>query len=502
MDMLMTNVWLGLGVAVQPANLLMALTGVLLGTLIGVLPGIGPLATMAMLLPVTFHASPEGAIILLAGIYYGAQYGGSTTAILVNMPGETSSAVTCIDGFQMARQGRAGPALSIAALGSLFGGIVSLVVIMLLSAPLSQFAMSLRPADYFSIICFGLIGSTLLGRSTLLKSVGMILFGILLGLVGTDVASGRLRFTFGFDQLFEGLEFTAVAVGLFGLPEILRNLAARSTGDGGTVAPIGRLLPSRADWKLAWPAMLRGSAIGSVLGILPGGGAMLSSFTSYAVEKKLAKDPSCFGRGAVEGVAGPETANNAGAQTSFIPMLALGLPSNAIMAVLIGALMIQGIAPGPAIMSEQPTLIWGLIMSMFVGNVLLVIINLPLVGLWVRLLRLPYRLLCPAIVLMCCIGVYSVNGSAFDVGLALALGALGFVLLQLGCEPAPLVLGMLLGPMMEENFRRAMQLAQGNVSTFVTHPVSAVFLGASAVMVILIAAPHVQRRRADIFIED
>ncbi|MFT4011823.1 MAG: tripartite tricarboxylate transporter permease [Paracoccus sp. (in: a-proteobacteria)] len=506
MDSLFANAWIGLSVALLPGNLLMALTGVLLGTLIGVLPGIGPLATMAMLLPVTFHATPEGAIILLAGIYYGAQYGGSTTAILVNMPGETSSAVTCIDGHQMAKQGRAGPALALAAIGSLVGGVVSLLVIMTLAEPLSRFAVSLRPADYFAIICFGLIGSTLLGRSTMLKSVGMILLGVLLGLIGTDVASGRLRFTFGFDQLYEGLEFTAVAVGLFGLPEILRNLAAGSGAgqDAGpaAVAPIGPMMPSRRELRQAAPAMLRGSLIGSVLGILPGGGAMLSSFTSYAVERRLARDPSRFGRGAVEGVAGPETANNAGAQTSFIPMLALGLPSNAIMAILIGALMIQGIAPGPNIMSEQPALIWGLIMSMFVGNVMLVVINLPLIGLWVRLLRTPYRLLFPAIVLMCCIGVYSINSSAFDVVLTMVLGLFGYALLQFGCEPAPLVLGMLLGPMMEENFRRAMQLANGDPTTFVRHPVSLVFLIASVAMLAMIAAPALRRRREEVFQDD
>lgn len=501
MDIL-ANAWLGLEVALAPGNLAMALIGVLLGTLIGVLPGIGPLATMAMLLPLTFHATPEAALILLAGIYYGAQYGGSTTAILVNMPGETASAITCIDGFQMARRGRAGAALSLAAMGSLFGGLVSLVVIMLLSRPLSEFAMALRPADYFSIMCFGLIGSTLLGRSTLLKSLAMILTGILLGLIGTDVASGQLRFTLGFNQLYEGIDFTVVAVGLFGLPEILRNLSQNGEQKPGAIARISSLWPSRSELRAAWPAMARGSLIGSALGVLPGGGAMLSSFASYAVEKRLSNTPERFGEGAPEGVAGPETANNAGAQTSFIPMLALGLPSNAIMSILIGALMIQGIAPGPQVMSQQPGLIWGLIMSMLVGNVLLVIINLPLVGLWVKLLSVPYNLLCPVIVLLCCIGVYSVNGSAFAVGLALVLGAFGYALIRFGCEPAPLVLGMILGPMMEEHFRRALQLAKGNPTTFVTHPVSAVFLAASLVMLVAVALPELQKSRRIIFESD
>ncbi len=502
MENILDSAWLGLTVAVQGQNLLMAFVGVLVGTLIGVLPGIGPLATMAMLLPISFYVPAEAAIIMLAGIYYGAQYGGSTTAILVNMPGEASAAVTCIDGYQMARKGRGGAALAVAAIGSFIGASTGILVIMLFAIPLSSLALAFTPADYFSLMFFGLIGSTLLARGSLLKALGMILVGILIGSIGTDASSGTQRFTWGVLELYEGLDITPIAVGIFGIAEVIRNLATHSLGVGAQVEKVTSLMPTRAEMRDAFPAMLRGSAIGSVLGVLPGGGALLSSFASYTVEKKLARKPDEFGHGAIQGVAGPETANNAGAQTSFIPMLTLGIPSNAIMAILIGALMIQGVVPGPQVMTERPGLVWGLIMSMWIGNIMLVIINLPLVGLWVSLLRVPYRILFPCIVLFSAIGVYSINNSTFDLYAAAFLGLLGYVFVKLDCEPTPLILGLILGPAMEENFGRAMQLSRGDPSTFFTHPISLGFLIASALMVAMIALPFMRKSRETVFVED
>ncbi|MCL4801366.1 MAG: tripartite tricarboxylate transporter permease [Burkholderiales bacterium] len=494
------NLGLGLSVALGIQNVLYCLFGVLLGTLIGVLPGIGPLATIAMLLPVTFTLPPISALIMLAGIYYGAQYGGSTTAILVNLPGEPSSVVTTLDGYQMARRGRAGPALGIAALGSFFAGCVATLVIALAAPPLAEVALKFGPAEYFSLMVLGLVSATVLAHGSLLKAIAMVVLGLLLGLVGTDVNSGVQRFTFGLPELSDGVGFVIVAMGMFGVAEIMMNLEHEGRREI-FVKRVTNLLPSRQDLKDAFPASARGTAIGSVLGILPGGGAMLSSFASYTIEKKVSRNPETFGQGNIRGVAGPESANNAGAQTSFIPMLTLGIPGNPVMALMIGAMMIQGIAPGPQVMTERPDLFWGMIASMWVGNLMLVILNLPLIGLWIKLLTVPYRMLFPAILLFCCVGVYSINNSSFDVLVMAAFAVLGYVCVKLDCEPAPLILGFILGPLMEENLRRAMLLSRGDPTTFVTKPISAVLLAIAVALLLVVIAPAVRKRREEAFQE-
>ena len=498
MDIL-NNLIFGFGVALTAQNILFCFLGAMIGTLIGVLPGIGPLATLAMLLPATFYLPPVPALIMLAGIYYGAQYGGSTTAILVNMPGESSSVVTCLDGYQMARKGRAGAALAIAALGSLFAGTVATGLIAIASPPLSRLALQFLAAEYFSLMVLGLVGSIVLAHGSLLKAIAMVLLGLLLGLVGTDVNSGRERFTFDLPVLGDGIGFVVVAMGLFGFAEILANLEKKDDRKIG--ATIGKLWPTREEFRKAWPAVLRGTTIGSVLGVLPGGGALLSSFAAYAFEKKISKDPSQFGHGAVEGVAAPESANNAGAQTSFIPLLTLGIPSNPVMALMIGAMMIQGIAPGPQVMTQQPELFWGIIASMWIGNLMLVVINLPMIGMWVQLLKVPYRLLFPSILLLCSIGVFSLNNSGFEVGLTALFGLLGYVFYKLGCEPAPLVLGFILGPLMEENLRRALLLSRGDPLVFVQRPISLVLLLMAVALLLLVILPNFRKTREEAFKE-
>ena len=498
-DML-ANLALGFQVALAPLNLVHCLIGVLLGTLIGVLPGIGPLATIAMLLPITFYLPPESALIMLAGIYYGASYGGSTTAILVNMPGEASSVITCIDGYQMARQGRAGPALAIAALGSFFAGTVGTLLVATFSPPLAAAALRFGPWEYFSLMLLGLIATVVLAQGSLLKAVAMVLLGLLLGLVGTDVNTGVARFTFGLPALADGIGFVVVAVGIFGFAEIISNLMGPLRREVFT-SNVRDLMPTRADLLASWGAVGRGTAIGSLLGVLPGSGQLMASFASYAVEKKLAADPSRFGKGAIEGVAGPESANNASAQTSFVPMLTLGIPSNAVMALFIGGMIIQGIQPGPQVITQQPQLFWGLIASMWIGNLMLVLLNLPLIGIWISVLKVPYRLLFPAILLFSCVGVYSFNNSAFDVLLTAMFGIVGFVFLRLGCEISPFMLAFILGPMLEENLRRAMLLARGDATTFMTRPISLALLLASAALLVLVIAPRIRRKRREVFTE-
>jgi putative tricarboxylic transport membrane protein len=498
---LIANLGLGLSVAFTPINVLFCFIGAMVGTLIGVLPGIGPLATMAMLLPITFTLPPTTAIIMLAGIYYGSQYGGSTTAILVNIPGESSAVVTCLDGHQMARQGRAGAALAVAAIGSFFAGCVVMVVIALAAPPLSAIALKFAAPEYFSLMVVGLVGAVVLAHGSVLKAIGVVLVGLLLGLVGTDITSGALRYTFGIQNLADGVGVVAVAMGLFGLTEVIANLESPADSREIVSQKVTGLMPTRADLRAAFPAMVRGTAIGSALGVLPGGGALLSSFTSYVVEKKVAQDPSRFGRGAIEGVAGPESANNAGAQASFIPMLTLGIPSNAVMAMMIGALLIQGIAPGPQVMIRQPEMFWGLIASMWLGNLMLVIINLPLIGIWVALLRVPYRMLFPAILLFCAIGVYSVSNATFDVLLTAAFGLFGYVLVKFGFEPAPMLMGLILGPMMEENMRRAMTVSRGNLMVFIERPLSATLLAIAAALLLIVIVPNVRRSREAAFRE-
>ena len=497
---LLHHLWLGFSVALLPANLLYALIGSLLGTLIGVLPGIGPVATIAMLLPTTYALQPASALIMLAGIYYGAQYGGSTTSILLNMPGETSSAVTCLDGYQMARQGQAGAALAIAALGSFFAGTVATVIVATVAVPLSELALKFGPAEYFSLMVLGLIGATVLARGSLLKAIGMVVLGLLLGLVGVDINSGMERYTFGIPELADGFGIVSVAMGLFGFAEIITNLENVATRELLT-SKVGGLWITKAQFKQAWPAVLRGTGLGSVLGLLPGGGAMLASFASYAVEKKIAKDPGHFGNGAIEGVAGPESANNAGAQSSFIPLLILGIPENAVMALMVGAMTIHSIQPGPQVMTSNPGLFWGLIASMWVGNLMLVVLNLPLIGIWIKLLQVPYRILYPAILLFCAIGVFTISNARLDVMQTAAFGLLGIVFVKLEFEPAPLLLGFVLGPMMEENLRRAMLLSRGDPSVFVTRPISLTMLSMAAILLLLIAAPKFRKTREVAFQE-
>ncbi|SNR61551.1 tripartite tricarboxylate transporter permease [Paracoccus sediminis] len=479
-------------------NLTYCLLGVFLGTAIGVLPGLGPTATVAMLLPVTFGLPPETAIIMLAGIFYGAQYGGSTTAILVNLPGESSSVVTAIDGYQMARQGQAGKALATAAIGSFIAGSVATVLIAFFAPLLSNVALAFGPHEYFALMVLGLAASVVLASGSLLHAVGMILVGLILGLIGTDIQTGAMRFTFGSFELADGISFVVVAMGVFGLGEILSNLERES--DRTTVlAKVTGLMPSRADFRRILPPVGRGTAIGSVLGILPGGGAMLSSFAAYALEKKVSKTPQQFGKGAIEGVAGPEAANNAGAQTSFIPMLTLGIPSNPVMALMIGALIMQGIQPGPSVIQDQPALFWGLIVSMWVGNLMLLVLNLPLIGIWVKMISIPYGYLFPCIVAFCLIGVFSLANSTFDIWLMGLFGVAGYILRKLDCEPAPLLLGFVLGPMLEEHLRRAMLVSRGDVTTFLTSPISAALLLIAAALIASVLAPAIRATREEAF---
>ena len=497
------NLVLGFTVAISPFNLLYCLIGVLLGTLIGVLPGIGPVATIAMLLPITFNLSPVAALIMLAGIYYGAQYGGSTTAILVNIPGEASSVVTCLDGYQMARQGRAGPALAIAAIGSFFAGCASTLIVAVAAPPLAEVALKFGPSEYFSLMVFGLIAATVLAHGSLIKAIAMVVWGLLFGLVGTDVNSGVLRYTFDIPELSDGIGFVIVAMGMFGTAEIIANLEMKDKREI-FATKITHLYPTKQDIKEAWAAVLRGTALGSALGILPGGGALLASFGAYSLEKKVSKHPEKFGKGAIQGVAGPESANNAGAQTSFIPMLTLGIPSNAVMALMIGALMIQGIAPGPQVMSEKPDLFWGLIASMWIGNLMLVVLNLPMIGMWVKLLTVPYRFLYPSILVFMAIGVFSLSNNAFDVLTMAVFGVVGYICAKLECEPAPMILGFILGPLMEENLRRAMLLSRGDPFVFISpsKPISLGFLVASAILLVMVALPAIRQKREEVFVED
>jgi putative tricarboxylic transport membrane protein len=495
------NLILGFGVAVTPINLLYAFIGVLLGTLIGVLPGVGPVATIAMLLPITFNLNPVSALIMLAGIYYGAQYGGSTTAILVNIPGESSSVVTCLDGYQMARQGRAGPALAIAAIGSFFAGCVATLLIAVAAPPLAEVALKFGPSEYFSLMVFGLIAATVLARGSLVKAIAMVVFGLLLGIIGTDVNSGVLRFTFGIPELSDGIGFVVVAMGMFGTAEIIANLDLKDQREV-FLSKVTHLYPTKEDLKRSWAAILRGTALGSCLGILPGGGALLASFGAYTLEKKVSSHPEQFGKGAIEGVAGPESANNAGAQTSFIPMLTLGIPGNAVMALMIGALMIQGIAPGPQVMNEKPELFWGLIASMWVGNLMLVVLNLPMIGMWVKLLTVPYRYLYPSILVFMAIGVFSLSNNPFDVLIMAVFGVLGYICVKLECEPAPMILGFILGPLMEENLRRAMLLSRGDPFVFFQKPISLGFMIASVVLLVVVTLPAIRKKREEAFVEE
>jgi putative tricarboxylic transport membrane protein len=498
---LLDNLALGFSTALTLQNLAYCLIGCVLGTLIGVLPGLGPIATIAMLLPATYALPPVAALIMLAGIYYGAQYGGSTTAILVNIPGESSSVVTAIDGYQMARRGRAGVALFTAGIGSFFAGCAATLVLAAFATPLSELAFKFGPAEYFSLMVLGLIGAVVLASGSLIKAIAMIVLGLLLGLVGTDVNSGTARYSFDIAELTDGIGFVGVAMGMFGFAEIMTNLEQKESRET-FLDKVSSLWPNKEDIKRMVPSILRGTTIGSILGILPGGGAALASFAAYSLEKKASKYSAEFGQGAIEGVAGPESANNAAAQTSFIPLLTLGIPPNAVMALMVGAMTIHNIQPGPQVMSSNPALFWGLIASMWIGNLMLIVLNLPMIGVWVKLLTIPYKHLYPAILVFCCIGVYTVNNTTFDIYLTAAFGVIGYLFTKLGCEGAPLLLGFVLGPMMEENFRRAMLLARGDFSVFVTRPLSLGLLIAAAVLVIVVALPAVRKTREEAFVEE
>ena len=497
---LIEHLALGFETALSLQNLFYAFIGCLLGTLIGVLPGLGPATTIAMLLPITHTLPPVAALIMLAGIYYGSQYGGSTTAILVNLPGETSSVVTAIDGYQMARKGRAGAALATAGISSFMAGCVATLALAAFAMPMAELAFKFGPAEYFSLMVLGLVGAVVLASGSLIKAVGMILLGLALGLVGTDVNSGVPRYSFDVPELTDGLNLVAIAMGVFGFAEIMSNVEQREHRETFT-EHITSLFPTREDFRRMIPAAVRGTALGTVLGILPGGGSVLSAFASYTLEKKISRRPAEFGKGAIEGVAGPEAANNAGAQTSFIPLLTLGLPSNVVMALMVGAMTIHNIQPGPQVMTSNPDLFWGLIVSMWLGNAMLIILNLPLIGVWVRLLKVPYRYLYPAILVFCCIGVYSINNNTFDVFVTAAFGIVGYVFARCGMEPAPLLLGFVLGPMMEENLRRALLLSRGDFSTLVTRPLSASLLVATLILLLIVALPAIRRTREEAFQE-
>lgn len=492
---------LGFSVALDPINILYCFIGVLLGTLVGVLPGIGPTATIAMLLPITFSLSPAAALIMLAGIYYGAQYGGSTTAILINLPGESSSAVTAIDGYQMAKNGRAGQALATAALGSFFAGTVGTLLLAFFAPPLARAALNFGAPEYFALIVLGLLVSIALAHGSILKALAMIVLGLLLGMVGQDIYTGTPRFTLGIRELYSGLNFVSVAVGIFGVAEILRNLEDEKSRDV-MVKSVKNLWLSKDDFKRIAAPVVRGTILGSVLGILPGGGHILASFASYSAEKRLSKHPEEFGHGAIEGVAGPESANNAAAQTSFIPLMTLGIPAHPVMALMVGAFILQGITPGPNVINDQPALFWGIIASMWIGNLLLVMLNLPLIGLWVKMLSIPYRALFPAIVLFACIGCYSINQNIFDVFAIGFFGIVGYVLIRLGCEPAPLLLGFVLGPLLEEHLRRAMIISRGDPMVFLERPISATLLGLALLAVIIAILPSTRKKRKEVFVEE
>ena len=501
---LLNNLALGFQTALTLQNLLYAFGGALLGTLIGVLPGLGPVATIAMLLPSIYALDATPALIMLAGIYYGAQYGGSTTAILINVPGESSSVVTAIDGYKMARKGRAGPALAAAGLGSFFAGTVATMIVAAFAPPLTELAFKFGPAEYFSLMVLGLIGAVVLASGSLVKAIAMILFGLLLGQINTDVISGVPRYSFDIPELTDGIGFVAIAMGVFGFGEIVMNLSRPAEHREVFTKDVKGLWPTKQDFKDAFPAVLRGTALGSVLGTLPGGGALLSAFAAYTIEKKSKMRPGevPFGQGNIRGVAGPESANNAGAQTSFIPMLTLGIPPNAVMALMVGAMTIKGIQPGPQVMTSNPQLFWGLIASMWVGNLMLIILNLPLIGIWIKLLTVPYRFLYPAIMVFCCIGLYTLNNNNFDVYMAALFGVAGYLFIKLGCEPAPLLLGFILGPMMEENLRRALLLSRGDWTTFLSRPLSAGLLIAALLMVVIVSLPSIKAKRKEAFKED
>ncbi|MDA8123777.1 MAG: tripartite tricarboxylate transporter permease [Deltaproteobacteria bacterium] len=501
---LLPNLSLGFSVAFSPMNLFYVFMGVFIGTVIGVLPGIGPLAAIAMLLPLTFSIDPGSSIIMLAGIYYGTKYGGSTTSILVNMPGETDSVVTCIDGFQMAKQGRAGAALAVAAIGSFVAGSFATLFIAVVGPVLGNFALLFGSPEFFSLMVMGLISAVVLAHGSMLKAIAMIFLGLLIGTVGLDINSGIYRFSFDSELMAEGFNFVVIAMGLFGFSEILLNLdkGEESSGRELLTKKIHGLMPTWADMKASMGAILRGTGVGLFFGGLPGHGPIISSLSSYALEKKMAKDASQFGKGDIRGVAGPEAANNAAAQCAFIPTLTLGIPGTSVMALMLGALIMQGIVPGPMVMTQHRELFWGLIASMWIGNAVLLILNLPLVGIWIKLLQVPYRFLFPAIMGFMAIGIYSVDTREFDIYLTIAFGIMGYAFKKLKVEVAPLILAVILGPMMEENLRRSLRLSGGDPTIFISRPISAFFLFVTVLFLISVILPVIRKKREESLAEE
>jgi len=491
---LVHSVILGFQASLQPINLLYCLIGVTIGTLTGVLPGIGPTGAMALLLPATFHAPPLASIIMLAGIYYGSQYGGSTTSILVNIPGEPSSIVTCFDGNQMARQGRAGPALGISAFGSFIAGTIGLVGLMLLARPLANLALSFGPPEFFSLMIMGLIILVYLTQKSLTKAICMGALGLILSYVGTDLISGQIRYTFDIDPLLDGIGIVPIVMGLFGVTEVFENLE-ETVETSLYQTHIKGLLPSRKDWAASiWP-IIRGTVIGFFLGILPGGGAVLASFVAYAVEKRISKHPEQFGKGAIEGVASPESANNAASSSAFIPLLSLGIPPNVVMAMLFAGLMIHGITPGPLLLQNRPDIFWGVIASMYVGNVMLLVLNLPMIGIWVQITKIPFRLLFPLIILICIIGVYSISNSTFDLMVMIIFGVVGYIMKKCEYEPAPLILAYVLGPKMEQAMRQSLIMSDGSFTIFIVRPISGVCLAVAAFLLITAVTGFSKKKR-------
>ena len=488
---------IGLSVALQPVNLFYCFVGVFIGTLIGVLPGIGPVGAMSLLLPTTFKATPEAAIIMLAGIYYGAMYGGSTTSILVNIPGEAASVVTCLDGYQMARKGRAGPALGMAAFGSFIAGTLSIVGLMILAPPLSQFAIKFGPPEYFTLMVLGLTILIYLAHGSMSKALLMAAFGVVLGLIGLDSINARPRFTFERMELMDGVGLVPIVMGLFGISEVLLNIEQAFRREIFETKIRG-LLPTAKDWKDSTGPLARGSLIGFFLGILPGGGAVISSFISYAIEKRFSKHPEQFGKGAIEGVAGPESANNAATGGAFIPLMTLGIPPNVVMAMLLGAFMVHGVQPGPLMMKQNPGLFWGVIASMYIGNFMLLILNLPLISIWVQVLKVPYKILFPLILLFCLIGVYSVSNAVFDIYIMILFGIVGYLMKKFDYEGAPLVLAFVLGPLLENNLRKSLIMSQGDFSIFFTRPLSAVSLVLALLLLVSPLIPWMGKKRAEI----
>ncbi len=490
----------GFTVALQPINLLYCFIGVFIGTLVGVLPGIGPVSAMSLLLPVTLSGTPESGIIMMAGIYYGSMYGGSTTSILVNIPGEAASVVTCLDGHAMAKQGRAGPALGIAALGSFAAGTFALIALMLVAPALARVAIAFGPPEYFSLMVLGLTVLSFLSQGTMAKSLLMAAIGIILGLIGIDQITAQPRLTFGRLELLDGIGLVPIVMGLFGVAEILSNLEQELKREV-IKARIGGLWPSLQDWSASKWAIVRGTLLGFFLGILPGGGAVIASFASYAIEKKVSKTPERFGHGAIEGVAGPEAANNAAAGGAFIPLMTLGIPPNVVMALLLGAFIIHGLQPGPLLMTQRPDLFWGIVASMYIGNAMLLVLNMPLIGMWVQVLKLPYRILFPLILMFCIVGVFASGNAVFDVFVMVMFGVLGYLMRKFGYEPAPLVLAFVLGPMLENNLRKSLILSHGDFQIFIARPISAVCLLLAVAALAAPLLPALARRRAALPVE-